>query len=161
MSAIYNFRDNWAASVLTIIAAGGTGVPTANLQTPRSTVTAALPRVEVQFNGGGRASDQMAYSSTLGRHFYVHYAGEISAKVVTDRTVTVAPTHGSIVGRIDFLMSYEGQKFVSPAVSYYELLQIRKLDPGISIEEDEREDATELRYAVEFGILPIAITTSG
>ncbi len=101
----------------------------------------------------------MAYSVTLGRYFYAHYAGEILVKVVTDRTVA-SPSHGAIVGRVDFLMSYQGQRLLTPAVSYYEVNRIAKLPPAISVEDDEREDATELRYAIDFCILPIAITTA-
>lgn len=159
MSTLYNFRDNWSASVSTILACGGTGVPTANILTPRSAITAALPRLEVQFTGGVRASYQMVFSSTLGRYYYAHHEGELSVKVVTDRE-TASPAHGSVVGRVDFLMSYQAQRFVSPAVSYYELHHIQKLASAVGVEEDEREDATELRYAIDFSILPIAITTA-
>lgn len=156
MSVIYNFEDNWSATTLTVCAAGNVGVPTASLMFPRSSVTATTPRIEFSGANFSRASDQMAYSPTLGQWFYNHYSGEIQSAIYTDRVD--GENHNRIVGRVRYLYSIEAQKFVSPAVSYYELMNIIETEPEINTVGDDREDVTILKHRIDFAILPIAIT---
>ncbi len=156
MSVLYNFEDNWCQSMLTVCAANNCGVATANLNYPRSAITAVNPRIEFHGMNFARASDQMMYSSTLGRYFYNHYAGELQAAIFTDRIQ--GQNHARIVGRVRYLFSIEAQKFVSPAVSYYELMNIIEEPPEISVVQDDREDVTILKWRADFGMLAIAIT---
>lgn len=156
MSVIYNFEDNWCASALTVCAANNVGVATLALMTPRCAITATTPRIEFHGMGFSRNSDQMAYSTTLGRWFYNDYQGEIQTAIYTDRIQ--GQNHQRIVGRVRYLYAIEAQKFVSPAVSYYELMDITELEPEISKVDEDRQDVTILKHRIRFGILPIAIT---
>lgn len=156
MSVIYNFEDNWSQSMLTVCAANNCGVATAALMWPRCSITATTPRIEFHGMNFARASDQMMYSSTLGRYFYNHYQGEFQAAIFTDRIQS--QNHARIVGRVRYLFSIEAQKFVTPAVSYYELMNILETQPEISTVNDDREDVTVLKWLSDFAILAIAIT---
>lgn len=159
--AIYfNTEDTWADAVLAVIAAGGTSVPTANIMTPRSSVTASTPRIEIQALNDTKASDQMALKSD-GTPFYNHRSIDIDILIATDRHAASAQDHGAIRGRVRYLFSREAQKFVSPVVTYFEVLYIDESASqiGQDNDEDHREDHSRLTFRCEYGLLPAAYPT--
>lgn len=156
---LYNEEANWAASVLTVLAAGNTGVPTANILTPQGVTFAPSPRIEVEVEEVGRASDQMNYAN--GQWYFSHRFATIRTDIITQRTITPAQDHGAIRGQVRYLMSREAQRFTSPAVTWYTTLDIDETGSTVAVRDPEgdREDVTTLRYRIEYGILPTSVPT--
>jgi hypothetical protein len=154
MSVIYNFEDNWCASALTICAANNVGVATVALMTPRCAITASTPRIEFHGMGLSRQSDQMVFAPGLVRWVYSDYGMELQTAIFTDRIQ--GQNHQLIVGKVRYLYAIESQKFVTPAVSYYELMDIIELEPEVSKADDDRQDITILKHRLRFSILPDA-----
>ena len=65
-SELYNDEANWAASVLTVLAAGNTGVPTANILTPQGLTFAPSPRIEIEVDPSPDLRPALADPSQLG-----------------------------------------------------------------------------------------------
>jgi hypothetical protein len=156
---LYNEEANWAASVLTVLAAGNTGVPTANILTPQGVTFAPSPRIEIEVEEVGRASDQMAYAN--GQWYFSHRFATIRTDIVTQRTATPAQDHGAIRGRVRYLLSREAQTLVSPAVTWYVTLDVDETGSSVTVRDPEgdREDVTTFRHRIEYGILPTSVPT--
>ena len=137
----YNTEDLWSDAVLTVLAAGGTGVPTVNIMTPRSSVTAGTPRIEIQALNDARASNQMAFKSD-GTPFYIHRAIDIDVLIATDRHAATAQDHGAIRGRVRYLFSDEAASQI-----------------GRDNDDAHREDHSRLTFRCEYGLLPSAYPT--
>jgi hypothetical protein len=62
---------------------------------------------------------------------------------------------------VRYLLSREAQRFVSPAVTNYVLLDIEELGSAVNVRDPEgdREDVTSFRHRIEYGILPSAVPT--
>lgn len=159
IAQLYNEEANWAASVLTVLAAGNTGVATASILTPQGVTFAPSPRIEVEVEEIGRASDQMAYAN--GQWYFSHRFASIRTDIITQRTATPTQDHGAIRGQVRYLMSREAQKFKSPAVTWYVTLDIDETGSTVYVRDPEgdREDITTLRYRIEYGILPASVPT--
>ena len=157
LAALWNEEQNWCNTVLTVMAAGNTGVPTANIEVAQSVTAARSPRIEIEVEEVGRASEQMAFANN--QWYYSHRFCTIRADLVTNRTASTAQNHGTMRGRMRYLMSREAQKLVSPAVTWYETLDVQELGSNVFVREPEgdREDVTSIRWRVEYGILPTVV----
>ena len=156
---LYNEEGNWVASVLTVLQNGGTTVPTANILPAQSVSFATSPRIEIAVEEVGRASDQMAYAN--GEWYYSHRFLTLRTDVITQRTAVSPQNHGTIRGRVRYLLSREAQKLISPAVTWYTTLDITETGSGVSVRDPDgdREDTTSLRFRIEYGILPSVVPT--
>lgn len=154
LAELYNEEANWAASILTVLAAGNTGVPTANILTPQGVTFAPSPRIEVEVEEVGRASDQMAYANN--QWYYSHRFATIRTDIITQRTATPTQDHGAIRGRVRYLLSRQAQTLTSPAVTWYVTLDVDETGSNVYVRDPEgdREDVTTLRHRIEYGILP-------
>jgi hypothetical protein len=63
LATFWNEEANWTGAVVSVLAAGGTGVPTANILPAQSVSFFSSPRIEVQVQEVARASEQMAYAN--------------------------------------------------------------------------------------------------
>lgn len=160
ISQFYDHESNWLASVLTVLQNGGTGVPTINIQIAQSVTISRSPRIEVEIEGDERASDHMD-KITGGEWFYSHRACSVVTRIVTNRTAVTAQGHGSIRARVRWLYSREAQKLVSPAVTLYQTLDVAEQGSNVFVRDPEadREDVTELRHRIEYGILGSTVPT--
>lgn len=156
----YDHEANWAAAVLTVLQNGGTGVPTANIQIAQSMTVSRSPRIEVEVEGDERASIQMAQIPG-GEWYYSHRAATIVTRIVTNRTAVTAQNHGNIRARVRWLFSRESQRFISPAVTLYQTLDVAEQGSNVFVRDPEadHEDVTELRHRIEYGILPSTVPT--
>jgi len=161
ISTFYDHEANWLASALTVLQHGGTTVPTANIQIAQSVTIARSPRIEVEVEGDERASLQMD-KITGGEWFYSHRAATIVTRIVTNRTAVTAQNHGTIRARTRWLYSRESQAFASPAVTLYQVLDIAEVGSNVFVRDPEgdREDVTELRHRVEYGIVGSTVPTT-
>lgn len=162
MSAItvfYDHEHNWALSALNVMQNGGTTVPTINIQIAQSVTVSRTPRIEIEVDGDERASDLMDKISG-GEWFYSHRACSVVTRIVTNRTIS-GQDHGAIRARVRWLYSREAQKFVSPAVTLYQTLEISDLGTSIIPRDpqEDREDITEFRHRIEYGILSSSVPT--
>ena len=149
------FEENWLPAVITVLANGGTGVPTANLQFALSSVTAGTPRIAVRALNVTRASEHM---NKLGAtYFHDHFALDLETEITTRRTDT-AQDHGTTVARVRQLYSYESRKFVPPALTWYQLLEIRETGSARTTTADQREDETLLTHRLEFAVPAASVT---
>lgn len=159
ISDFYDHEANWLAAALTVLQNGGTGVPTANIQIAQSVTISRSPRIEVEAENDEQASAQMGQRSD-GEWFYSHRAATIVTRIVTNRTAATAQDHGAIRARVRWLFSREAQKFVSPAVTLYQTLDIQTQSSVFVRDPDEdREDVTEFRHRIEYGILGSVVPT--
>lgn len=156
---LYNEEGNWVQSVLTVLQNGGTTVPTANILSAQSVSFATSPRIEIEVEEVGRASDQMAYAN--GEWYYSHRFLTLKTDVVTQRTSVTPQNHGTIRGRVRYLLSREAQKLISPAVTWYTTLDVMEMGSTVSVRDPEgdREDITTFRHRIEYGILPSVVPT--
>lgn len=156
----YNHEANWAAAVLTVLQNGSTGVVSANIQIAQSMTASRSPRIEVEIEGDERASSQMD-KITGGEWFFSHRATSIVTRIVTNRTASVTQNHGSIRAKTRWLFSREAQVFISPAVTLYQVLDIAEQGSSIYVRDpdEDREDVTELRHRIEYGILGSTVPT--
>lgn len=156
---LYNEEANWAASVLSVLAAGNTGVATASIMAAQGVTFAPSPRIEIEVEEVGRASDQMAYAN--GQWYYSHRFATIRTDVITQRVATPAQDHGSIRARVRYLLSREAQTLVSPAVTWYTTLDVDETGSTVYVRDPEgdREDVTTFRHRIEYGILPTVVPT--
>lgn len=159
LAQLWNEEGNWCASVLTVLASGGTSVPTANIQIAQSITLSRSPRIEVEVEEVGRASDQMANAN--GQWYYSHRFATIRTDLVTNRVAATAQDHGTARGRIRYLMSREAQKLVAPAVTWYTVLDVEEVGSNVYVRDPEgdREDVTSFRFRIEYGILPTVVPT--
>lgn len=157
----YNHEDNWANACLSVLQNGGTAVPTVNIQIAQSMTTSRTPRIEVEVEADERASEQMGQVQGTGEWYFSHRAATIVTRVVTNRTAETAQNHGNIRARTRYLYSREAQKFISPTVTIYQTLDVQELGSNVSIRDPEgdREDVTEFRHRIEYGILPTTVPT--
>lgn len=159
ISDFYNHEANWLAAALTVLQNGGTGVPTANIQTAQSLTISRSPRIEIEVEADEQASEQMGRRND-GEWFFSHRAATIVTRVVTNRTAATAQDHGAIRARVRWLFSREAQAFVSPAVTLYQTLDIQSQSSVFVRDPDEdREDVTEFRHRIEYGILGSVVPT--
>lgn len=156
----YDHEQNWAAAVLTVLQNGGTSVPTTHIQISQSVTISRSPRIEVEVEADERASDQMG-QITGGEWFYSHRACTVVSRIITNRTAVTPQNHGQIRARVRWLFSREAQKLVSPAVTAYQTLDVLELGSNVFVRdpENDREDVTELRHRIEYGILPSTVPT--
>jgi hypothetical protein len=87
---------------------------------------------------------------------YNHFAVDVSVKVVSDRYDGGAIHHEDMVQRVRYLMAREAQSFVSPVVTFFEVLDIEEAQETHDIAEDVREDHSTLNYRMQLGLLPAA-----
>lgn len=160
ITAGYNHESNWLAAVLTVLQHGGTVVPTAHIQIGQSLTVSRSPRIEIEVESDATASDQMAQTAA-GEWYFSHRACLVTTRIVTARTAATTQNHGAIRGRVRWLYSREAQRFTSPAVTWYVPLQIDEQPSNVYVRDPEgdREDVTELRHRIEYGILPAAVPT--
>lgn len=160
VSDYFNTEDAWESAVRTVFVSGVTAVPSINLMTTRSGVTASNPRIQIQALNDTKASEQMAFRAD-GVAFYNHRALDVDLLISTDRYAAATQNHGAIRGRVRYLFSREAQSFVSPVVTYFEVLSIDESPSqiGRDNDEDHREDHTRLTFRVEYGLLPSAYPT--
>lgn len=149
------FEENWIPAVITVLANGGTSVPTANLQFALSSVTAGTPRIAVRALNTSRASEHMNLLGVTA--FHDHFALDLETEITTRRTDT-SQDHGATVARVRQLYSYESQKFVSPALTWYQLLEIRETGSARTVDSDQREDTTLLSHRIEFAVPASSVT---
>jgi hypothetical protein len=157
----YNHEGNWAAACLSVLQSGATTVPTVNIQAAQSMTISRSPRIEVEVEADERASEQMARVQNTGEWYYSHRAATITTRVVTNRTAEVAQNHGNIRARVRYLFSREAQTFVSPVVTIYQTLDVQEVGSNVFVRDPEgdREDVTEFRHRIEYGILPTTVPT--
>jgi hypothetical protein len=159
LATFWNEEGNWVSAVVSVLAGGGTGVPTANILPAQSVSFYSSPRIEVEIEEVARASEQMAYAN--GQWYYSHRSATVRVDVTTNRTAPTAQNHGTVRGRVRYLMSREAQSFVSPVVTNYVTLDIEETGSGVTVRDPEgdREDTTSLRFRIEYGVLPTAVPT--
>jgi hypothetical protein len=157
----YNHEANWATAFLTVLKSGATTVPTANIQVAQSMTISRSPRIEVEVEADERASEQMARVQNTGEWYYSHRAATITGRIVTNRTAEVAQDHGAIRARVRYLFSREAQTLVSPVVTIYQTLDVQDVSSNVYVRDldGDREDVTEFRWRVEYGILPTTVPT--
>ena len=157
----YNHEGNWANACLAVLQAGGTTVPTANIQISQSMTISRTPRIEVEVEADERASDQMGQVQGTGEYYFSHRAATILTRVVTNRTAETSQNHGNIRARTRYLYSREAQTFITPVVTIYQTLDIQELGSSVLTRDPEgdHEDVTELRHRIEYGILPTTVPT--
>lgn len=149
-------EENWIPAVITVLANGGTGVPTANLQFALSEVTAATPRIAVRAVNVARASEHM--NKVGATYFHDHFTLDLETSIVT-RRIDSGQNHGAIVARVRELYSYEARKFVPPALTWYQLLEITETGSARSVEDaEQREDVTLLTHRIEYAIPAASVT---
>jgi hypothetical protein len=85
---------------------------------------------------------------------YNHFAVDVSVKVVSDRYDGGAIHHEDMVQRVRYLMAREAQSFVSPVVTFFEVLDIEEAQETHDIAENVREDHSTLNYRMQLGLLP-------
>jgi hypothetical protein len=85
---------------------------------------------------------------------YNHFAVDVSVKVVSDRYDGGAIHHEDMVQRVRYLMAREAQSFISPVVTFFEVLDIEEAQETHDIAEDVREDHSTLNYRMQLGLLP-------
>lgn len=160
LAGLWNEEGNWCNSVLTVLAAGNTGVPTANIQPGQSLTVARSPRIEIEVEEVGQASEQMAQDQN-GQWYFSHRFAMIRTELITGRTIT-AQVHGNMRGRIRYLLSRAAQTLVSPAVTYYQTVDVQELGSNVYVRDSEqsREDVTMFRHRIEYGILPSSVPTA-
>lgn len=160
ISQFYDHESNWLAAVLTVLQNGGTGVPTANVQIAQSVTVSRSPRIEVECEGDERASSQMG-KITGGEWFYSHRAATVVTRIVTNRTAVTGQGHGTIRAKVRYLFSREAQAFVSPCVTLYQTLDVAEVGSSVFVRDPEtdREDVTELRHRIEYGIIGSSVPT--
>lgn len=157
----YNHEENWGTICAAVLAAGSTGVPTANIQTAQSMTISRSPRIEIEVEADERASDAMAKVGGTGEWFCWHRAAQVVVRCVTNRTAEIAQDHGSIRARVRYLMSREAQAFVTPVVTIYQVLDIQEQGSSVFVRDPDgdREDVTEFRHRIEYGIIPSTVPT--
>jgi hypothetical protein len=159
LADLWNEEANWCESLRTIFAAGGTGVPTANIEVAQSVSHSRSPRIEIEVEEVGRASDHLAFAND--QWYYDHRAATIRVDLVTNRTAAVTQNHGLARGRLRYLMSREAQRLVSPAVTWYTVVDVQELGSNVTVRDPEadREDVTSFRFRIEYGVLPSVVPT--
>ncbi len=157
---LWNEETNWCQSVLSVLASGGTGVPTANIQIAQSVTLSRSPRIEVEVEEVGRASEHMSYAN--GQWYYDHRFATIRTELITNRTAATTQNHGLARGRIRYLLSREAQSLVSPAVTWYAVADVQEVGSNVGVRDPEgdREDVTTFRHRIEYGILPTVVPAS-
>ena len=93
--------------------------------------------------------------------FFSHRACTLATRVVTNRTALTAQDHGAIRARVRWLYSREAQKLVSPVVTLYQTLDVAEQGSNVFVRDSEadREDVTEFRHRIEYGIIGSAVPT--
>jgi hypothetical protein len=96
-----------------------------------------------------------------GEWYYSHRAANMVTRIVTSRTAETAQDHGSIRARVRYLFSREAQTLVSPVVTIYQTLDVQDTGSNVSVRDPDgdREDVTEFRHRIEYGILPTTVPT--
>ena len=175
-SALYDFPGNLATAWGAILAADKTTLigsdtladPTAFLVGPCANVEMPKDRIEYGAGAFTQASDQQVKSTQNGNWFFAHYAGTLTASVLTPRGATggnsvtsAAAEHGKRVGRLAYLLAPAAQKFTSSGSSanlpYYELALVTvQTIPSAAPEEDIDVDRTDLVANIELWIRPDA-----
>lgn len=157
----YDHEENWGTICAAVLAAGSTGVPTANIQTSQSMTISRSPRIEIEVEADERASDALAKVGGTGEWFYWHRAAQVVVRCVTNRTAETAQNHGNIRARVRYLMSREAQTFVSPVVTIYQVLDLQELGSSVFVRDPDgdREDVTEFRHRIEYGVIPSTVPT--
>jgi hypothetical protein len=157
----YNHEANWATACLSVIQAGGTTVPTVNIQIAQSMTISRTPRIEVEVEADERASEQMGQVAGTGEWYYSHRAATIITRIVTNRTAETAQNHGNIRAKTRYLYSREAQSFVTPTVTIYQTLDVQELGSNVFVRDPEadHEDVTEFRHRIEYGIIPSTVPT--
>lgn len=97
----------------------------------------------------------------VGEWYFSHRAATILTRCVTNRTAESAQNHGNIRAKVRYLYSREAQKFVTPTVTIYQTLDVQELGSNVFVRdpESDREDVTEFRHRIEYGILPTTVPT--
>jgi hypothetical protein len=156
----YNHEGNWTAAILQVMQTGGTSVITANIQASQSVTISRSPRIEIEVESDERASEQMAKIDG-GEWYYSHRACVVVARIVTNRTAAIPQNHDSIRARVRYLFTREAQKLVPPTMTLYQTLDVQEQASNVLVRDPEgdREDMTELRHRIEYGILPNTVPT--
>lgn len=159
LAELWNEEANWAASIATVLGAAGTGVPTANIQPAQSLTVSKSPRIEIEVESVERASDKMDYAN--GQWYYSHRACVVRTDLVTNRVASVTQNHGQARGQIRRALSREAQTLVSPAVTWYAVVDVQELGSSVFVRDPEgdREDVTSFRHRIEYGVLPSVVPT--
>jgi len=150
----YKISDLVRNAVRSVLSAGQNYVNGGAIMVNRSDTSAEVPRMEVDVNNISRASTQMVYASAASNWIYNHFAVDVSVKVVSDRYDGGAIHHEDMVQRVRYLMAREAQSFVSPVVTFFEVLDIEEAQETHDIAEDVREDHSTLNYRMQLGLLP-------
>jgi len=160
ISTFYDHEAAWGRAVVSVLQAGGTTVPTANIQLAQSLTISRSPRIEVEIDGDERASEQMD-KIPGGEWFYSHRACTLVTRIVTNRTAATYQDHGAIRARCRWLLAREGQAFVSPVVTLYQVLDLAEQGSNVLVRDPEadHEDVTELRHRLEYGIIAATVPT--
>lgn len=167
MSAItpYNFTELLGTAIETVIAAGQSIVPTASIVRNREAVTVGLPAIEIDIAATEQASSQMAhldpevwdYSAPYWE--YNHFRSMANVTIASDR-VAGEIDHDALVSEVHYLFSQRAQSFVSPVCTLFEILEIQHAGTAHNIAAEDREDRTELAFAMEYALLPAAFALS-
>lgn len=161
ISNFYNHEANWESSLRSVIASGGTSVPTANIQIAQSLTYSGSPRIEIEVESDARASDQMAQIPG-GQWFFSHRECVAAIRIVTQRTAATAQDHGTMRARCRYLLSREAQALISPAVTLYTVLNVQEQPSSVYVRDPDgdREDVTEIRHRIEYGIFASVVPTT-
>ena len=95
LATFWNEEGNWVSAVVSVLAGGGTGVPTANILPAQSVSYYSSPRIEVEVEEVARASEQMAYAN--GQWYYSHRSATVRVDVTTNR-------YGEVVTALTWLL---------------------------------------------------------
>lgn len=157
----YNFTGLLGAAVVSVLDAGQTVVTTSAILQNRDDAEVVLPRLDVDVINCARASAQMMRRSDAwdypARYAYNHYRADLVIGIATDR-IAATEDHGALVGTVRYLLSQEAQSFVSPVVTLFEVLSIEETGTSHAIDNDTREDLTQVAYSIDFALTQDAVS---
>lgn len=155
MSRAYQFERNMADSIETVMRAGisVTGFDINSVFAVRDTARTETPRVEIDVPSAFQRGDQMAQTSG-GTWYFNAYEVELATTVATNRGQR--EFHDALCGQVRSLLCRQSQALVSPALTLYEVMDIRETGSSTGNDDDTREDRTVFRHLVTIAILPTA-----
>lgn len=149
---LYNWEGQLESGFLAVLSAGLTYAPVPSIYIAQSLTVARTPRIEFRCTNFSRASTHVGPSNNLD-----HATFEGEADVITDRTITSpSQNHGQLRGMVRYLFSKEAQRFISPTITYWLMLDLEETSATMDVESDDREDRTILKYRGVIGMLPAA-----
>lgn len=147
----YEIQQALGTAIEAVLAAGQTYVATANIQKNRDTTLSTVPRYEIKIGEVSRASAQMIYVPTVG-WVYSHFTADTTVELVTQRGSST--NHPAAVARTRYLFSQEAQSFTASVVTAFEVLSLESTNEAQDVNEQAREDWSQLGFRFNVGLLP-------